>query len=437
MSQREIDRLQAMQRFEANLLTQPEIAQQLGISLRQVKRLWRAYCEQGAVGLVSKKRGRPGNRRKDPALMQRALELVAQCYPDFGPTLAAEKLAERDGIVLPRETLRTAMIAAGLWTSRRAKRKPAHVPRERRPCFGELIQIDGSQHRWFEERGPKCTLLVFIDDATSRLMALRFVPVETTQNYFEVVDEYIRSFGRPMAFYSDRFGVFRVNVRSEKTDAITQFGRAMRELEIQSICASSPQAKGRVERANGVLQNRLVKELRLQQISTLEQANAFAPTYLADHNHRFAVAPRSDINVHRPLGTGMDLNRILCLAQPRIVSANLTVQYGARIFELIEPTITRRLRHSQVLVREHRNGTIVIERAGQPLNYRLVGPAKAARIVEAKAIETTELRVDRYVPNPRKAHPLSANHPWRFKRRSSNPSGDFSIGPDGDIIPLR
>ncbi|MEO6912455.1 MAG: ISNCY family transposase [Candidatus Baltobacteraceae bacterium] len=216
-------------------------------------------------------------------------------------------------MILPRETLRTAMMAAGLWKARRSKKKRAHPPRERRACLGELVQIDGSSHRWFEDRGPKWTLLVFIDDATSRLMGLRFVQAETTQHYFDLVDEYIRSNGKPSAFYSDRFGVFRVNIPSEKTESVTQFGRAMQELDIQSICANSPQAKGRVECANGVLQDRLVKELRLRNISTMDEANTFAPTYMASHNLRFAIAPRCDIDAHRALQPNIDLDRVLCL----------------------------------------------------------------------------------------------------------------------------
>jgi hypothetical protein len=166
MSQREITRLQAMQRLESGHLKQHDVAVQLGLTTRQVKRLWRAYRREDADGLVSKRRGKPGNHRTNPALLQQALELIATRYPDFGPTLASEKLAERDGITIPKETLRTAMITARLWKPRRSKRKATHPPRERRPCFGELVQIDGSHHRWFEDRAPKCTLLVFVDDAT-------------------------------------------------------------------------------------------------------------------------------------------------------------------------------------------------------------------------------------------------------------------------------
>ncbi len=439
MSQREITRLQAMQRLENGGLRQRDVAAQLGLTTRQVKRLWRAYRLDGAAGLVSKKRGKPGNHRTDSVLLARALELIATRYPDFGPTLASEKLAERDGISIPKETLRTAMIAAKLWKPRGSKRKPAHPPRERRACFGELVQIDGSHHRWFEDRAPKCTLLVFVDDATSRLMGLRFTPAETTQSYFDLVDEYLRTFGKPMTFYSDRFGVFRVN-QPTTGEGITQFGRAMEQLGIESICANSPQAKGRVERANGVLQDRLVKELRLQEISTIEAANAFVATFMAGYNARFAVAARSEIDVHRPLEPHEDLDRILCISHTRVVSQNLTVQYGSSILQITEKAIPQRLRSSQVDIREHRNGTITIERRGQRLAYRLSGElSKQTRVVGAKQLnDETKLPRDRNASYPQKAHPFPPGHPWTRKaRRSSNQlEGDTAIGPDGDIIAL-
>ncbi len=439
MSQREITRLQAMQRLENGGLRQRDVAAQLGLTTRQVKRLWRAYRLDGAAGLVSKKRGKPGNHRTDSVLLARALELIATRYPDFGPTLASEKLAERDGISIPKETLRTAMIAAKLWKPRGSKRKPAHPPRERRACFGELVQIDGSHHRWFEDRAPKCTLLVFVDDATSRLMGLRFTPAETTQSYFDLVDEYLRTFGKPMTFYSDRFGVFRVN-QPTTGEGITQFGRAMEQLGIESICANSPQAKGRVERANGVLQDRLVKELRLQEISTIEAANAFVATFMAGYNARFAVAARSEIDVHRPLEPHEDLDRILCISHTRVVSQNLTVQYGSSILQITEKAIPQRLRSSQVDIREHRNGTITIERRGQRLAYRLSGElSKQTRVVGAKQLnDETKLPRDRHASYPQKAHPFPPGHPWTRKaRRSSNQlEGDTAIGPDGDIIAL-
>jgi hypothetical protein len=258
MSPQELRRLEAMHQLEARVATQGEVALRLQLSTRQVKRLWRTYRSNGERGLVSAKRGRPGNRRRDPADIERAIALVREHYADFGPTFASEKLAEQHQLAVDRETLRKAMIAAGLW---RAKPRKAayHPPRERRPCFGELVQIDGSPHAWFEDRGPKCTLLVFIDDATSALVGLRFAHNETTAEYFALARIYFAQYGLPQAFYSDRFGIFRINVASSPTNDQTQFGRALDQLDIALICANSPQAKGRVERVNRTLQDRLIK----------------------------------------------------------------------------------------------------------------------------------------------------------------------------------
>ena len=218
--------------------------------------------------------------------------IIRECYADFGPTLAGEKLAELHGISLARETLRQWMMADGLWTDRRHRMRPVHQPRHRRECVGELVQIDGSQHWWFEDRGPQCTLLVFIDDATSRLMHLRFVGAESTFDYFEATRAYLERYGKPVAFYTDKHAVFRVNKKDAAGgDGMTQFGRALHALNIDIICANSTQAKGRVERANGTLQDRLVKEMRLRGIDTLAAGNALLPAFMADYNRRFAKPP--------------------------------------------------------------------------------------------------------------------------------------------------
>ena len=221
-------------------------------------------------------RGQPSNRRLDDELRREVLELVRARYADFGPTLAREKLAELHGRHVSRETLRKWMVEDGLWVLRKLRRR-AQQPRRRRPCVGELIQIDGSDHEWFEERGPRCTLLVFIDDATSQLMELRFVESESTWAYFSATQRYLERYGKPVAFYSDKASVFRPTASSARGSepGLTQFGRAMTELNIDILCANSPAAKGRVERANATLQNWLVKELRLASISTLEDGNAF------------------------------------------------------------------------------------------------------------------------------------------------------------------
>jgi hypothetical protein len=235
--------------------------------------------------------------------------IIRERYSDFGPALAAENLAELHGIDLARETVRQWMIAAGLWKDRRARLRPVHQPRYRRDCVGELVQIDGSEHWRFEGRGPQCTLLVYIDDAISRLMHLQFVESESTFDYFAATRAYLERHGKPVAFYSDKHGVFRVNKKDATGgDGMTQFGRAPHALNIDIICANSSQAKRRVERANGTLQDRLVKEMRLCGIDTTAAGNAFLPAFIDGYNARFAKAPLEDRDVHRPLAGHDDLD---------------------------------------------------------------------------------------------------------------------------------
>ena len=291
MSQRELTRLEVIQRVKRKTLKQRQAAELLSVSVRQVKRLCKAYHASGAAGLISKRRGQPSNNRLPEKTINQARQLLRARYPDFGPTLATEKLAI-EGVSLSVETVRQLLIGEGLWKAKCVRRPVIHQLRERWARCGELVQIDGSPHDWFEGRAPKCTLLVF-DDASSRLMYLQFVAAETTFNYFAGVRSYLTEFGKPLAFYSDKFGVFRVNIPNALSGTgLTQFGRALKELNIELICAHSPQAKGRVERANQTLQDRLTKELRLRGISSLESANAYLPQFIAAYNARFAVAPR-------------------------------------------------------------------------------------------------------------------------------------------------
>ncbi len=269
MSAKELNRLEVLGRVIERRLTQRQAAEQLGLSERQVRRLCRALGQQGAAGLVSRKRGRPSNRKLPAAAREHALGLVRGRYADFGPTLAREKLWEHHGVAVSTETLRQWMIDAGLWVPRSQRPRRAHQPRHRRSGLGELIQIDGCEHAWFEERGPKCTLLVYVDDATSRLMELRFAASESAFDYFASTRAYLERYGKPVALYSDKASIFRVSAsEARRTAGITQFGRALSELNIDILCANTPQAKGRVERAHLTLQDRLVKELRLRGIST-------------------------------------------------------------------------------------------------------------------------------------------------------------------------
>ena len=280
MSRKELDRAEWMQRIHERRMTQVDAAERLGLSVRQVERLYRAYKVDGAAALVSKKRGQPSTRRLADALRTRAIAIVRQQYGDFGPTLAREKLAEVHALEVSVETLRQWMIGDGVWLPRNRRLPRAHQPRARRPCLGELVQIDGCNHEWFEARAPRCVLLVFVDDATSRLMQLLFVQSESAFDYFDAVGSYLEAHGRPVAFYSDKHSVFRVNAKQPRAgDGTTQFSRAMSELNIDILCANSPQAKGRVERAHQTLQDRLVKELRLRGIDSVAAGNAFLPAF--------------------------------------------------------------------------------------------------------------------------------------------------------------
>src|SRR5690349_13878588 len=263
-----------------------------------------------------------------------ALWIVRQNYADFGPTLAAEKLAAEHGFSFSSETLRKWMIADGLWRDRKQRRR-IHQPRPRRECVGELVQVDGSEHWWFEDRGPQCTLLVFVDDATSRLMHLQFVESESTFAYFHAARVYLEAWGKPVAFYSDKHGVFRVNHPGALGgDGMTQFGRALHALNIDIICANSSPAKGRVERANKTLQDRLVKELRLAGAATLSEGNALLPTFIADYNARFAKPPANRKDLHRPMRAGDDLDNAFAWKEERTLSRALTLQYDRVIFIL-------------------------------------------------------------------------------------------------------
>jgi len=245
MSKREITRLEVMQRLKEKRLIQKEAARILGISVRQVKRLYRAYKAKGAGGLVSQRRGKPSNHQMEAEVVQKAIDLIYERYQDFGPTLAHEKLVEVHGLEISDESVRQLMIAEGIWKPKRAKKPPVHQMRERRACLGELVQIDGSDHAWFEDRGPKCTLLVYIDDATGQLGELWFVPDETFFAYCEASRHYFERYGKPVAFYSDKHSIFRVNQPRPVglSSGLTQFERAMQELDIKILCANSPQAK--------------------------------------------------------------------------------------------------------------------------------------------------------------------------------------------------
>lgn len=414
MSQKELGRVHVIRQLDEARINQRQAGEQLNLSRRQIKRLLKAYRQSGAEGLISKKRGHPSPNQLALKTKQRALELLHTRYSDFGPTFAHEKLTEVHHLTLGRETVRGLMIQAGLWRSRRARRPVIHPLRERRARFGELVQIDGSPYAWFEDRAPTCTLIVFIDDATGRLLELFFTEAEGTFSYFQAAEQYLKRFGKPLAFYSDKLSVFRVNQSTALGGSgATQFTRAMYELGIEVICANTPQAKGRVERANGTLQDRLVKEMRLRGISNIAAGNDYAPEFIADFDRRFAVAPRDSVDAHRPLLIQDDLARILTVQETRVLSKNLTLNYQNVIYQIQTARPTYAMRHATVVVRENRHHTITIEYKGKPLAYTVVRPPmRRAEVVTSKQIV---MKLDELAPSveSRKPYIPPPDHPWR------------------------
>src|SRR5438132_140747 len=372
MSDGELSRLEVLRDMDQRRLTTEAAAQLLGLERRQVFRLVKAYRSEGATGLISKRRGRASNRRKPEEIRNKVLAIIREQYWDFGPTLVAEKLREVHEIVLGRETLRLWMIEAGIWADRKQRRKRVHQPRNRRECIGELVQIDGCEHWWFEDRGPPCTLLVFIDDATSRLMQLQFVESESTFSYFHATRAYLEAWGKPVAFYSDKHGVFRVNHPGALGgDGMTQFGRALDALNIDIICANSSQAKGRVERAHKTLQDRLVKELRLAGVRTLAEGNALLPAFMADYNARFAKPPANSKDLHRPLRACDELADAFAWQEERTITHALTLQYDKVLFILEPSDQARAAIGKRVTVVDYPDGRLSIRYRGVELAYRI------------------------------------------------------------------
>ena len=392
MSKKELDRVAIMDRIAERRLRQTEAAEMLGLSPRQVGRLFRAYRREGAGALASKKRGRTSNRKHPESLKQRALALVRSHYHDFGPTLAREKLAERHDLDVAVETLRLWMTEAGIWVPRSQRAKRSYQPRERRACFGELVQIDGSKHAWFEDRAEVCALLVYIDDATGTLMELRFARSEATFDYFEATRSYLIRYGKPVAFYSDRHSIFHVNARDKarRGAGLSQFGRALVELNIDIICANSPQAKGRVERANATLQDRLVKELRLAGVSRMEDAAPVLEAFRVDYNRRFARLPRCERDAHRPLAEHEDLREVFTLQTQRRVTHELLLHYKRMIYVIEDTVENRRLRGARATVCEYESGEVVLLYEGRRLAYR-VHPKDNARIAQGTIVENKRL----------------------------------------------
>jgi len=407
MSQKERCRLFVISRVREKTMTIKEASEVMGVSYRQGRRIHKRYKNEGDKGLIHRSRGRPSNRRKPSELKEIVLALYREQYWDFGPTLAAEKLVDRDGYEVNHETLRRWLLAAGLWE--RQRKRPKHREwRERKAHFGELVQMDGSHHRWFGGQGNEACLLDMVDDATGKTLSL-MSEEETTVAAMWVLWAWVERYGIPKALYVDWKNVYitqREPTLEEQLSGelpLTQFGRACKKLGIEILAANSPQAKGRVERKHGVYQNRWVKELRLEGIQDIEGANQLLGGFAESLNAKFAVEPRSSADFHRPMPQDMDLRSVFCLEEQRTVGNDWVVRYKNRFFQIEYQSNLPQARR-KVMVQEHLDGTIHL----------------VYRDREVLFIEINELprkpsipRQNQQIPGLRKKYIPPANHPWR------------------------
>lgn len=404
MSSKELRRVHVIRQVQDKQMTQRKAAAALGLTTRQVRRLVGRMRQEGDRGLVHRGRGQPSNRRIPEKQKTKALKLYAQRYGDFGPTLAAEKLAERDGITLSAETLRGWLRAQGV-THFQRRQRPHRAWRARKGHVGELVQVDGSHHDWLEGRGPACVLMAYIDDASSRVFA-RFYEYEGTIPAMDSFQRYLQQYGIPLALYADRHTTYQspaeptVEEQLAGVEPASQFGRALRELGVELIAAHSPQAKGRVERLFKTFQDRLIKELRLAGIATIEDANRFVEGYLPRYNRRFAVLPAQAADLHRPTPTRRELGRSLCLKTTRCLRKDFTIVHAGQLYQIHDT-----IRTTRVQMEEQLDGTRRITYQGRTLGFHAI----TVRPVPMAAAKTRPRLPRPVTPKP--------NHPWRNRWR--------------------
>ncbi len=406
MSIKEADRLSVMRQIDKKVLTLRKASQELGLSLRQTKRVRKRYLSEGEQGLISLKRGQESNRKFCHKFRTKVMKLMKNKYVDFGPTLASEKLQSINGLKLSAETLRKWLIEEAMWKPKRKKEIRVYQRRTRRSRFGELIQGDGSPHDWFEGRAEKCTLLQFVDDATSKTTVAQFVSVETTKGYLELLEKHLLKYGRPQQLYVDKHAIFRVNREElQKGIGITHFGQVVKDLNIELICANSPQAKGRVERKNGFFQDRLIKEMRLKKINTMEKANVFLPTFLEEMNKRFGKEAADPEDGHRPLRAQDDLKRMFTRKDKRKLSKDLTFQHRGILY-LIQTKSPNRMKHATVEVLTREGEPLEVEYHGVKLEYKRWSEKEyeQPRILNSKEVSCW-MNIKREKPRKK--------HPWR------------------------
>lgn len=428
MSARERDRLRMMNQLEGRQVTQRQAAVQLRLSVRQLRRIWKRFRREGDQGLVHKLRDRRSNRRFLDEFKDKVLRIVKKRYQDFGPTLASESLEEEQGLKVSRETLRGWMSEVGIWSPRKSRVKH-RTWRERREACGELVQMDTSIHAWFEGRGEEAVLIFMIDDATSRLHA-RFFSTDSTATNMAILRSYFRRYGRPLAIYADKASHFMTTRRADLEESLagraaeTQITRALRELDIEYIAAHSPQAKGRVERGFATAQDRLVKGMRLDGISTIRDANEYLDQkFVRLWNRRFTVKAASDTDAHRPLN-GYDLGRILTVQTTRTVGNDYTVRHRRKLYQIDRSEVTKGLRRSKVVVEEQMEGTRRFRWRGRYLKYREITtePVKAPA---PEALTPVGLRPPSVRASKKPGIP-GPDHPWRKRTLLSCRKGDIS-----------
>jgi len=427
MSRKERDRMKIMAGVKAKELSQVQASELMGLGYRQAKRIWRRYQAEGDAGLVHRLRARPGMRCKPAALRTEVLKLCAEeRYEDFGPTLMAEEL-EKGGILVDHDTVRRWLLAAGRRTVRR-RRQQHRQWRERKPCFGAMVQLDGSHHDWFEGRRAKCVLMVMVDDATNRI-GVRFFEQETTRASYDVLEGWVRQNGLPGSLYVDRDSIYRCEGQASVADQLagrepqTQFGRAMARLGVELILANSPQAKGRVERMNGVLQDRLVKALRLAGISDLESANRFLEeTFLGEFNRRFGRVAASPMDAHR--GVPRNLDEGLSWEEERVVQRDWTVGCEGKWYQLDRQHEALSLAGRKVVVRKLRDGRVQLVYRAKKLKWKEL-PSRPERVQKSQPAKAV-----------RGIKPPAAHHPWRRPLLSGGRAQRFAVG-DFGRPPLR
>jgi len=409
--QKELRCLHVIHKVLEGEITQEEAAELVCLSERQIRRIVRRIREEGDTGIAHRSRGRESNRKKPKKLRERIIVLYQEKYSGFGPTLAAEKLSELDGIEVSDETLRLWLLDAGIWEEKR-RRKKHRQWRERKHHMGEMLQMDGSPHDWFEGRGPKCVLMAYIDDATGKVFC-RFYEYEGTIPAMDSFRRYIRKYGLPLSVYLDKHTTYKSwakltdeEIMAGREEPLSQFQRALQELGVQVIHAHSPQAKGRVERLFGTLQDRLVKEMRLRGIKSIDEANEFLKDYLPVYNKRFEVEPAREVNLHRRLTKGVNLDRILCIKTQRTLRNDNTVAHEGKLYQVEEA-----IKGEKVIIEQRIDGSMKITYKGEVLRYREITQRPLRQQKPASKIRRHKSSV------------LAADHPYRktqerlFKKR--------------------